>query len=63
MATRSASQQREKAASVTVPEAVSGPIAGAVLGYGASAILVVIIGALSADNRFSWRWRRWRVGL
>ena len=60
MATRSASQQGDKAVSVTVPEAVTGPIAGAVLGYGVFAILLVIIGALFADNQFSIPDENWR---
>ena len=60
VATRSTSQQREKAARVTVPEAVTGPIAGAVLGYGVFAILLVIIGALFAGDQFSVPEENWK---
>lgn len=64
MATRTTTRREADATRVTVPEIVTGPVAGALVGYGVFAIALVVIGALFAENRLSLPEQNWKdLGL
>jgi hypothetical protein len=64
MATQTAAQREQEATRVTVPEIVTGPVAGALVGYGVFAIALVVIGALFAEERLSLPEQSWKdLGL
>lgn len=60
MATRPASEEMKDVPRVTVPELVTGPVAGALLGYGAFAILLVVLGALFAEGNVGIPEENWK---
>lgn len=64
MATKTATRKAEPAARITVSELLTGPVAGALIGYGVFAILVTVIGALFADDKLSIPEENWKdLGL
>ena len=60
MARKTAERQTKRLPRVTVPEATAGPLAGALVGYGVFAILVVVIGALFAGDDFRLPSEDWK---
>jgi hypothetical protein len=60
MATKTADRRTKRLPRVTVPEAAAGPLAGALVGYGVFAILVIVIAALFAGDNFSLPSKDWQ---
>lgn len=60
IATKISSRQAEESIRVTVPEMITGPLAGAVLGYGVFAILAVAVGVLFAGDNLSIPAEDWK---
>ncbi len=58
--TKAASRKTEQAPRVTVSEVLTGPVAGALVGYGVFAILLTVIGALFADDKLSIPEQEWK---
>ncbi len=59
MATKT-ERQTKRLPRVTTPEAVAGPLAGGLIGYGVFAILVVMIASLVAGEEFSLPGEEWK---
>lgn len=59
MATKT-ERQTKRLPRVTTPEAVAGPLAGALIGYGVFAILVVVIASLFAGDEFGLPDEEWK---
>jgi hypothetical protein len=64
MTTKTASGKAEGAARITASEVLTGPVAGALIGYGVFTILIAVIGALFADHKLTIPEERWKdLGL
>lgn len=60
MATTTSNRRTKRLPRVTVPEAMAGPVAGALVGYGVFAVLVIVIAALFGSNDFALPDEDWK---